>query len=110
MFDCSLFDCVLFADDAALILSAKTLKKLTKLLKHQSKVFFDWLVSNKLTLNYKKTKYMIFQKKGISEQLLKKVNLNINKNNIKQISIFKYLGFYLDNKLSWQDHKPYKQR
>ena len=50
MFDCSLFDCVLFADDAALILSAKTLKKLTKLLKHQSKVFFDWLVSNKLTL------------------------------------------------------------
>ena len=104
MFDCSLFDCVLFADDAALILSAKTLKKLTKLLKHQSKVFYDWLVSNKLTLNYKKTKYMIFQKKGISEQLLKKVNLNINKNNIKQISIFKYLGVYLDNKLSWQDH------
>ena len=104
MFDCSLFDCILFANDAALIVSAKTLKKLTKLLKHQSKVFFDWLISNKLTLNYKKTKYMIFQKKGLSKQVLKKVNLNINKNNIKQVSIFKYLGVYLDNKLSWQDH------
>ena len=104
IFECSLFDCVLFADDAALIISAKSLKHLTKLLKTQSKVFFDWLISNKLTLNYKKTKYMIFQKKGISKRLLKKVNLNINKNNIKQVDKFKYLGLYLDNKLSWQDH------
>ena len=82
IFDCSLFDCVLFADDAALITHAKSLKKLTKLLKMQSKVFYDWLILNKLTLNYKKTKYMIFQKKGIPKKLLKKVNLNINKNNI----------------------------
>ena len=104
MFDCSLFDCYLFADDAALITQAKNLKQLKRLLKTQSSVFFDWLVSNKLTLNYKKTKYMIFQKKGISKQILKKVNLNINKNNIKQVETFKYLGVLLDNKLSWQEH------
>ena len=67
-------------------------------------MFFDWLVLNKLTLNYGKTKYMIFQKKGISHRLLKKINLNINKNNIKQVEIFEYLGVYLDNKLSWQNH------
>ena len=54
MFDCSLFDCYLFADDAALITQAKSLKHLKRLLKTQSGVFFDWLVSNKLTLNYKK--------------------------------------------------------
>ena len=104
IFDCSLFDCVLFADDVALNINAKTLKKLKILLKTQSKLFFDWLVNNKLTLNYKKTKYMIFQKKGIPKQLLKKINLNINKNNIKQVTIFKYLGIYLDNKLTWQEH------
>ena len=46
---------------------------------------------------------MIFQKKGISKQILKKVNLNINKNNIKQVETFKYLGVLLDNKLSWQE-------
>ena len=104
IFDCSLFDCILFADDAALITHAKSLKQLKKLLKTQSKAFFDWLILNKLTLNYKKTKYMIFQKKGISKRLLKKVNLNINKNNIKQVETFKYLGIILDNKLSWQEH------
>ena len=85
-------------------ISAKNLKKLTKLLKTESKLFFEWLVSNKLTLNYKKTKYMIFHKKGVSKRLLKKVNLNINKNNIKQVTTFKYLGVYLDNKLSWHEH------
>ena len=105
IFDCSLFDCVLFADDAALITHARSFQQLKKLLKTQSKIFFDWLVLNKLTLNFKKTKYMIFQKKGIPQRLLKKkINLNISKNNIKQVEVFKYLGVYLDNKLSWQEH------
>ena len=102
--DCSMFDCVLFADDAALIVSAQSLKQLTKLLRNESNSFFDWLVSNKLTLNYKKTKYMIISRKGTPKKSLKKVNLNINKNNIKQIDTMKYLGVLLDNMLKWDKH------
>ena len=30
--------------------------------------------------------------------------MNINKNNIKQVTNFEYLGVLLDNKLSWHDH------
>ena len=80
---------------------------LIKNLKIQSRIFFDWLVSNKLTLNYKKTKFMLFAHKFISKRCLKKVNLNINKHNIQQVSVFKYLGVYLDNKLTWQEHVNY---
>ena len=47
---------------------------------------------------------MIFQKKGISKRLLKQVNFNINKSNIKQVETFEYLGVLLDNKLSWHGH------
>ena len=102
--DCSKFDCVLFADDAALVVSAHNLKQLTKLLRNESNTFFDWLVSNKLTLNYKKTKYMIISRKGTPKKSLSKVNLNINKNNIKQIDTMKYLGVFLDNMLKWDKH------
>ena len=43
-----------------------------------------------LTLNYKKTKYMIFtQKRLLLKNQLKKMNLNINKNNIEQVYTFK---------------------
>ena len=104
IFDCSLFDCVLFADDAALIVSAHNLKHLARLLKKESNEFFDWLVSNKLTLNYQKTKYMIISRKGTPQKLLKKMNLNINKNNIKQIDTMKYLGVLLDSALKWDKH------
>ena len=99
-----MFDCVLFADDAALIVSAHNLKHLARLLKKESNEFFDWLVSNKLTLNYQKTKYMIISRKGTPQKLLKKMNLNINKNNIKQIDTMKYLGVLLDSALKWDKH------
>ena len=48
---------------------------------------------------------MIFtQKSTLQRRQLKKINLNINKNNIKQVFTSKYLGVYLDNKLTWQEH------
>ena len=54
IFDCSLFDCVLFADDAALIINAKTLKKLKILLITQSKLFLTGLFTTNLLLIIRK--------------------------------------------------------
>ena len=109
IFNCSSFDPVLYADDAALVISAKTLKKLNQNMNKESKLFFEWLNANKLTLNYKKTKYMIVTNKCYTPKFLKKFRLNINKNNIKQVEIFKYLGIILDNNLSWKPHIDYLQ-
>ena len=109
IFNCSSFDPVLYADDAALIISAKTLKKLNQNIKKESNSFFEWLNANKLTLNYKKTKYMIVTNKNYTRNFRKKFRLNINKNNIKQVDIFKYLGIILDNSLSWKPHIEYLQ-
>ena len=47
---------------------------------------------------------MIVAKRCASKRYLNKVNLNINKNNIKQVSSIKYLGVILDNQLNWQEH------
>ena len=107
IFNCGSFDPVLYADDAALLISANTLTKLNQEVNKESKSFLNWLNANKLTLNYKKTKYMIITNKVYSLKYRKKFRLNINKNNIKQVEEFKYLGVILDYKLSWRPHINY---
>ena len=52
---------------------------------------------------------MIFLKKGIAKPKTK-ITLNINKNNIQQVTVFKYLGVYLDHKLNWVEHIQCLQR
>ena len=96
----------LFADDAVFIVHKKSLKTLERNLNQNAKQLFNWLITNKLTLNFGKTKYMIFHNKHDQKSLkrIKKFKLNINKCCIKQVSEFKYLGIIFDHKLKWQDH------
>ena len=51
------------SDDAVFLAHSKTIKLLEKEMNQEVKFIYDWLITNKLTLNYKKTKYMIFQNK-----------------------------------------------
>ncbi len=107
IFDCSNFDAVLFADDAALIIQAHNLKKLSKMINVEAKSFLTLLNTNKLTLNYKKTKFMIFTKKNYTQRFKNKFKVNINKQNIQQVDEFKYLGVIIDHRLSWSKHIEY---
>jgi len=103
---------VLFADDAALIAAEHTLKKLQKIINTETPKLFDWLCSSKLTLNYTKTKYMLFGLDNIkAKNKFKKVKfkININKNAISRVNEFKYLGVIIDEKLSWKNHISYIQ-
>ena len=96
----------LFADDAVFIAEDKSVKALEKKINLNAKHIFNWLTANKLTLNFSKTKYMLFHNlrdKGNLKRI-KKFRLNINKYCIKQVSEFKYLGIIFDNQLKWQNH------
>ena len=101
---CNHLDAVLFADDAVFLAHSKTIKLLEKEVNQEVKFIFDWLITNKLTLNYKKTKYMIFQNKRDPKikKKIQKFKININKYCIKRVSEFKYLGIIFDDKLNWQ--------
>ena len=53
----------LFADDAILTLSNKDEKNLQHIMNDQLTKIDDWMKINQLTINYKKTNFMIFTKK-----------------------------------------------
>ena len=103
---CNSLSTVLFADDAAFIGYHESIKHLQRIMNTQAKNICQWLVTNRLTINVKKTKYMILHKKRGSKvhRKVKKFKLNINNFCIEQVSEFKYLGILLDNKLNWHKH------
>ena len=59
-----------------------------------------WMASNKLTLNYQKTKCMLINK---SNSRLN-INIYINNHKIEQVYQIKYIGVIIDYKLQWKEH------
>ena len=63
----------------------------------------EWLVINKLSLNVKKTTYMLFHHRQKSiEHLLP--SLKIKNCDIARVSSFNFLGLNLDEHMSWNSH------
>ena len=62
-----------------------------------------WFNTNKLTLNVKKSNFIIFTPKG---KFLNTDNAEIimNGNKIKQVKLKKILGIHIDEHLSWTIH------
>ena len=63
--------------------------------------FSHWLLSNKLTLNLQKSKYMLFYK---PQKRVKITNFTINNTNIECVDEFNYLGLMLNKHLNWKQH------
>ena len=60
----------------------------------------DWFCVNKLTLNVDKMVLMVFSQ----NQIPIKMSININDTKISQVHSTKFLGTWLDDKLSWFTH------
>ena len=64
-----------------------------------------WLNANKLTINIKKTHYILFHRTRIKNNTNKQ--LYINGNNIINTKSTKFLGVIIDSKLNWCSHIQY---
>ena len=69
---------------------------------------FDWLTANKLTLNIKKTNFVIFRPAQRKLNYLPKIMIfdnDQNKNVALECKEFvRYLGVIIDNNLSWKQY------
>ena len=98
----------LFADDTNLLYADKNLKSLETIVNKELSHIPDWLNANKLSLNIKKSNFVIFHPH--QKKLNYKVNLTFFDNNsnsfisLEQKEYVKYLGVLLDNNLTWKHH------
>ena len=72
---------------------------------HELDKLSEWLCSNKLSLNLKKTHYMIFCPPR--KKVLSNIEIKIDNCTIECVSQTKFLGVILDSKLSWKQHIDY---
>ena len=91
----------MYADDATLYKSSKSLSEINELLQNDLSKIDTWSKNNNMILNPKKTTCMVIgskkRLKNIPELQLKVLN-----NKIENVSVQRVLGLYIDNSLCWK--------
>ena len=87
----------LFADDAILTSSDRSEKNLQHIMNDQRAKIYDWMKINQLTINYKKTNFMIVTKKNKTSFPF---SIRIGQKRINRKTNVKYLGVVINEKMS----------
>lgn len=95
--DCNV---IMFADDTNLFFSSKNLTDLEKTINRELQNICLWFNLNKLSLNVKKTNFILF---GHSKRK-KPMNICINDFKIDRTDKTKFLGVIINQTLTWSDH------
>ena len=98
-------DFILFADDTTILFQDKNLGDAILKAEKEFNKLLHWLNANKLSLNIKKTKVLIFDNKKQHNE--PDVYINLGGTFIKPSSYTKFLGILIDNKLNWKEHISY---
>ena len=98
-----MFSFILFADDSNLLISHRNLRTLIDNANRELKSIYNWFAINKLSLNVKKTKYMFFSNSANDIP----INIVINNTSMEKVDCIKFLGLYIDSKLTWKAHTNY---
>lgn len=93
---------IMFADDTNLFFSGAELTTMNDAINQELMLLSKWFKLNKLSLNIKKTNYMLFRSK--SKKNLKDLNVLIDGTNVLEVTKTKFLGVIINNTLTWTDH------
>lgn len=92
---------ILYADDTSIIISAQDVSELEAKANKDLKIIEDYTKANKLSINIKKTTYLIFNPKGKKSP---KLNLTLSTQTLEQVHESKFLGVWIDDHLSFKTH------
>lgn len=91
----------LFVDDTCAFYSHKSLKQIKSTLNKALNKAICWLKANKLMLNVKKSKLVLFSI-GKNPKNKENINIAINHEELEQKDHAKYLNIFIDKNLSWR--------
>jgi len=93
---------ILFADDTNLLLNDTNLNNLIIKANTEIHKISEWLNINKLSLNIKKTHFILFHFR--QKKITLDLKLKIDDCEIEQATFTKFLGVILQENLSWKNH------
>lgn len=99
----SLLSPIVFADDTNLLVTDKNFDSLIAKANTGLFHFSYWFKLNKLSLNVKKSNFIIFRNKNKNYNA-DKAKIYINDSVLAQVSSAKFLGIYIDEKLCFKNH------
>ena len=88
---------ILFADDINLFYSNENLDVLFEVLNKELQTLTTWFSVNRLSLNVKKTKDILFSNKNVKKF---KGQIKINSTEVNRVENTKFLGIIIENKVS----------
>ena len=95
-----IFNMLMYADDTTLYCNFSE-NVSSDIINFELNKVYDWLTSNKLSLNVKKTKYMVFH---TSQRIINYPPLKINNIQIDRVTQFNFLGLIIESNLKWKCH------
>ena len=95
----------MFADDTTFLYTGNNLNTLTNNVNTELIKIGEWLKCNKLSINIKKTHYIIFSSKN--KIIDDDQQVKINSEPIERVYYTKFLGVFLDSNLNWKKHIEY---
>jgi len=100
------FNVRMFADNTNLTMVSDNYLSLQTKVNCEIQNIDNWLKSNKLSLNYNKTEYMIVTRKKVKCDF----RINIGGHEISHKECIRYLGVMLDDSLTWKQHIAHVSR
>ena len=89
-----------FADDTTVFSADKNINSLFFSINQQMSNLDRWIISNKLSLNFSKTKYIIFSHNAVPQNL----DIFIRNEKLSRVSNTNFLGIHIDEKLTFKHH------
>ena len=94
----------MYADDTTLTTSAEDPCVLEHKMNYDMNLIQSWLSANKLTLNVKKTKYMLIGSQFKLSQINSDFTVKVNNTPLERVIKHKSLGVQTDESLNWRPH------